>query len=337
MKRINISLEFRRVKIVVTGGAGFIGSHLVDHLLLAGNEVVAIDNLSSGNLKNIQNASLNKSFRFFRKDLRFMGKQEYDDIMGDAEAVFHLSAFADLRRSLVDKNQDFDNNLVPTLKLLDAIAENGIKHLVYFSTSSIYGEPALIPTPESYFPTITSLYAASKISSEAFCQAYSEMYNFRLDIFRFSNIIGERCRRGVIWDFVHKLKVNERILEVLGDGKQSKEFLHVSDAIQAVLSVYSRENGTRISVYNVGSDQNITVDEVANIVSNKVTGRCAKKIFSGGKSGWIGDNPIVSLDISKIKSIGWKQTLNSRKAIEIAVDWTLVEIENEQINDDTAK
>jgi UDP-glucose 4-epimerase len=330
-KRINISKEFIRMKIVITGGAGFIGSHIVDSLLSQGNEVVVIDNLSSGRLANFENARSNNSFNFVERDLRFIDNEELNEILKGTTTVFHLSAFADLRKSLVDMKQDFDNNLVPTLKLLDAVAATGVKHFIYFSTSSIYGEAKVIPTPETYFPIITSLYSASKLSSEAFCQAYSEIFNFRLDIFRFSNIIGERCRRGVIWDFVHKLAGSNQLLEVLGDGKQSKEFLHVSDAIQAVLTVFAHNNTNRVSIYNVGSEQNLTIDEVANIVSHRVTGRRVEKHFTGGKSGWIGDNPIVSLDISRVKELGWKQTIDSRRAIEMTVDWTIQEIHGQSV------
>lgn len=317
------------MKAIVTGGAGFIGSHLVDRLLVEGNEVTVIDDLSTGTLRNLDKAFQSDSFRFIQENIKILKRPDYVDIMDGADAVFHLSSFADLRKSLINKKQDFENNLVPTLQLLDAIAENSVKNVIFASTSSIYGEPEIIPTPESYFPTITSLYSASKLASEAFCQAYSEMYGFRLNIFRFSNIIGDRCRRGVVWDFVHKLTSNPLNLEVLGDGKQSKEFLHVVDAINAVLQAF-RHAGNRVSVYNVGSSKNLTIDFVADIVMKNVLGKKVDKIFTGGKGGWIGDNPIVALDLTRIKSIGWTQTIDSVDAIMRTVNWTLKEINSGQ-------
>jgi UDP-glucose 4-epimerase len=308
------------MKAIVTGGAGFIGSHLVDQLIDDGYAVTVVDNLSCGTMENLKQHKNSSKLKVYNTDIR--DAAALNKIFKDHDVVFHLAAQANIRKSAVDHKSDLDNNIVGTINILEAMVQNKISDFVFSSTSAIYGEAAVRPTPEDYMPIQTSLYGASKLACEAYAEAFGEFAAINSWAFRFSNIIGERCRRGVVWDFVHKLLKNPEELEILGDGKQSKEYLYVKDCVDGIICGYQKAH-ERVNPFNLAIEENKTVDEVADIVTREMQLTSVKRRYSGGKRGWIGDNPIVHLSIEKIKSTGWKPHFSSEEALAITTKWTL--------------
>jgi UDP-glucose 4-epimerase len=311
------------IRAIVTGGAGFIGSHMVDKLLDNGYKVTAIDNLSEGNLKNIAHLKNEGRFEFVQGDLK--DSNLVDHLVGVHDVVFHIAGHANIRTSLVDHRADLDNNLVATLNILEAMQKHHVNDLVFSSTSAIYGEATVVPTPESYMPTQTSLYGASKLACEAYAQAFTEFADISFWAYRFSNVVGERCRRGVTWDFIHKLLRNPRELEILGDGNQSKEYLHVSDCVDGMMTGYNKSR-KKINIFNLAIEQNTSPNDVADIVIREMGLLEVKRRFTGGRRGWIGDNPIVHLSIEKIMSLGWRPKLTGEESVTRTARWTLEEI-----------
>jgi UDP-glucose 4-epimerase len=303
-------------KILVTGGAGFIGSHLVDSLMTAGSEVCVLDNLSAGNLTNIRQWTSNPRFCFLNRDL-INSIDSINDTRFDV--VFHLAANPEVRVSSLNPEIHFKQNIVTTFNLLEYIRKNRINpKFVFASTSAVYGEPAEIPTPENYAPLKPiSVYAATKLACEALITAYAYNYGFNAIIYRLANIIGSRSSHGVIYDFVQKLQKNPNELEVLGDGTQTKSYLHVSDCVNALLHGLEKTN-TQVEIYNVGSEDKINVKTIAKIVINEMNlEKVTVKLTGGvdGGRGWAGDVKIMLLNINKIKSAGWSPKLNSHEAV----------------------
>lgn len=317
--------RFDRMKAIVTGGAGFIGSHLVDRLLEEGYSVTVVDNMSCGRMTNLAQHSGNPRLTVCKVDIR--DSEALKRIFNGHDVVFHLAAQANIRKSLTDHRSDLDNNLIGTLNVMDAMIKNKIHDLVFASTSAVYGEAAVQPTPEDYFPFQTSFYGASKLACEAYAEAYTQLAPVRFWAFRFANVIGERCRRGVIWDFTHKLLNDSSELEILGDGKQSKEYLHAKDCVEGILLGY-RKSSNKTNIFNLGLEEQTIVNRVADLVMEelKLDKRRVKRKYTGGTRGWIGDNPVVVLSIDKIKKLGWKQSVSSEVAIRQTARWT---IENE--------
>ncbi|MDG6962184.1 MAG: SDR family NAD(P)-dependent oxidoreductase, partial [Nitrososphaerota archaeon] len=221
-------------RALVTGGAGFIGSHVVDRLLEEGYEVTAVDNLSEGHLENIAHLKNEKRFRFVKLDLKDRGAT-MKAVKGN-DVVFHMAAQANIRKSIVDHRGDLENNLMAMINVLDGMVEHKVGELVFASSSAVYGEAPVTPTPEDYLSHQTSLYGASKLASESWAESFVQFAPIKVWSFRFANVVGERCRRGVIWDFVHKLQRNPKELEILGNGKQSKEYLHVKDCVEGMMT-----------------------------------------------------------------------------------------------------
>jgi len=311
------------LKAVVTGGAGFIGSHLVDRLVSDGYSVTVLDNMSCGFLENLKRHRNDDGVRVLNVDLR--DAKRLEEVFKGHDVVFHMAAHADIRKSLGDHRADLENNVVGTLNVLEAMYKNGVQDLVFASTSALYGEAEVMPTPEEYYPVQTSLYGASKLACEAYMEAYTQFSPLRFWSFRFSNVVGERCRRGVIWDFVHKLRRNPRELEILGDGKQSKEYLYVEDCVNGMMLGYRRASGS-VNVFNLAIEEQTTVDRVADIVIEEMGLKNVKRRYTGGPRGWIGDNPVVVLSIDRIKKLGWKLKVSSEEAIRRTVRWTLNEV-----------
>jgi UDP-glucose 4-epimerase len=308
------------MKALVTGGAGFIGSHIIDRLLNDGYTVTSLDNMSIGTSKNIEHLKNNRKFKHKTCDLR--NKKDVIKATKGYDVIFHIAAFANLRKSLIHHYFDLENNLITTVNIFEAMLKNEINDIVFSSTSSVYGNAQILPTPETYHPTQTSLYGASKISSEAFAEAYTNLSNIKLCTFRFSNVIGPRCRRGVIWDFVHKLNLNPKQLDILGNGKQSKEYIHVRDCIDGIMLGYKKSRG-KVNIFNLGVEDNMTVDEVADVVIKEMKLKNVKRTYTGTEAGWIGDNAVVQLDLTKIKRLGWKQTVPAERAVAETTRWTL--------------
>jgi len=304
---------------MVTGGAGFIGSHLVDRLLADRWRVRVVDDMSSGTMANLAQHKNNFNITVRRKDIRRV--DSIGKFMKGCDAVFHFAAHADIRSSLRNRAADLENNLIGTLSIIEAMQREAVPDLVFASTSAIYGETSVHPTPEDHLSLQTSLYGASKLACEAFAEAYTQFSPIRFWAFRFANVVGERCRRGVVWDFTKKLLSNPRELEILGDGKQSREFLYVGDCVNGFMSGYEKGQGN-VNVFNLGLQGQTTVDEVANIVIEELGLSSVEKRYTGGIRGWVGDNPIVVLDLRRIMSLGWKPKLSGEEAIRRTVRWS---------------
>ncbi|MDP3105776.1 MAG: NAD-dependent epimerase/dehydratase family protein [Candidatus Methanoperedens sp.] len=304
-------------KIIVTGGAGFIGSHLIDRLLLRGDEVIVIDNLSSGRMDFLKEHVENPDFKFIRLDL--LDLEELKKNVKDADAVFHLAANPDVRLGVSDTRVHLEQNIIATYNLLEAMRINKIKNILFTSTSTVYGEALLIPTPEEYGPLVPiSLYGASKLACEALITSYCSTFDMNSWLFRFANIVGPRGTHGIIVDFMNKLRKNPGSLEILGDGKQRKSYLHVYDCIEAIL--FAMENSNEmVNIFNIGSVDTISATEIGRIVVEEMGLEDMEFKYTGGSRGWKGDVPKMMLSIDKIRSLGWKPVSNSEKSVRDAV------------------
>jgi len=305
---------------LVTGGAGFIGSHIVDRLVSSGLDVRVLDNLSNGNLSNLKNSKDKKNFHFVKKNLEDF--KALKKTLNDVKSVFHIAANPEVRTGFDHPEISFKENIQNTFYLLEAIRQNDIDTMVFASSSTVYGEPEIIPTPESYGPLVPiSPYGASKLACEAMISAYCHTYGINGLMFRFANIIGSRSNHGVIVDFVKKLRINNQKLEVLGDGKQSKSYLHVSDCIDSFFFCLSKLN-KRIEIFNIGNDGMTDVLTIANIVCNCMSLKNVEIKTTGGVDGgrgWKGDVKMMQLDITKLKELGWIPKMSSNLAVEHAV------------------
>ena len=301
---------------VVTGGAGFIGSHLVDTLVAQGNEVLVIDSLVAGRKETISRHIDTCSIRFGQKDLLLDGWQ--DSVEG-ADRLFHLAADPDVRQSAVNPGPTMQNNIMATYRVLEAMRIHNIPELVFTSTSTVYGDAAVIPTPESYTPLEPiSVYGASKLACEALISAYCHSFGMKAHIFRFANIIGSRSGHGVLTDFIRKLEKNPDELEILGDGKQSKSYLEVHECIAAMLYATGKARGT-VNTFNIGSEDWIDVKSIAEIVCEEMHLTGTKFRFTGGERGWVGDVPKMQLSIDRIKGLRWKPQTGSQESVRVAV------------------
>lgn len=307
-----------RKKCFVTGGAGFIGSNLVDALLKQGHEVTVYDNLSTGNLEFLWDASTHKHFRFIEADLHDL--QSLNAGMQGSDIVFHLAANADVRFGPDHPRRDLEQNTIATHNVLEAMRLQQVRQIVFSSTGSVYGEADVIPTPEDApFPIQTSLYGASKLASEALITAYSEAFNIQSFIYRFVSILGERYTHGHVYDFYAKLQKNPQQLHILGNGTQRKSYLYVQDCIDAILlSLEISEQ--KINVFNLGTDEYCTVNDSATWIAEYLNLR-PEFTYSGGDRGWIGDNPFIYLDCSKIRALGWNPKYTIKESVVKTVQY----------------
>ncbi len=295
------------MKTIVTGGAGFIGSHLVDKLISWGYEVIVVDNLSNGKKEN-----LNKKAKFVEGDIK--DAEFCKDNIKDVDVVFHLAAEVDVRKGPEEPNLDFKENIVGTHNILEAMRINNVKKVVFTSSSVVYGEATVMPTPEDYGPLVPiSLYAASKLSDEAMICAYCNTFDMRAWIYRFANVIGSRESHGILFDFIKKLRADPENLEILGDGSQTKSYIHVGDCTDAILVGLDKGND-KVNIYNIGSDDYVDVKKIAELVSKQMN-LAPNFNFTGGDKGWVGDVRHMQLDAKKLKDIGWSPQFNSESAI----------------------
>jgi UDP-glucose 4-epimerase len=309
------------MRLLVTGGAGFIGSHLVDRLMRDGENVRVIDNLSSGSMNNISPWVGNPFFEFINGDL--LDSKTLNQALFGVESVFHFAANPEVRSSKASPEDHFKQNIEATFNLLEEARHLDVmKTLCFASTSTVYGEANTIPTSEDYGPMKPiSLYGASKLACESLISAYSNMYGFKSIIYRLANVVGPRSNHGVIWDFVGKLKANPIELEVLGDGSQSKSYLYVSDCVDGILKGMSSKE--KVSIFNLGSKDRCSVLEIAEEVK-KATGTPNAKIkLTGGVEGgrgWKGDVKLMQLDTAKLESIEWSPRYSSLEAVRLTAE-----------------
>ena len=251
-------------KIMVTGGAGFIGSHLTQKLIDENNEVVVLDNLSTGNNLNLNSCIDRKNFKLIVEDLKNQTSYHLKDI----DTVFHMAADPEVRTGVSNPKLAYEQNIKNTFELLENIRKNDIKQFVFASSSVVYGEPEIIPTPETFGPLLPiSIYGGTKLACEGLISSYCNNYGIKGTIVRFANVVGSRARHGVIWDFIKKLKTNQKKLEVLGNGKQSKSYVHVNDCVDGLL-FSAKHTKKKIDVFNVGNHDMINVLDIASIVCN---------------------------------------------------------------------
>jgi UDP-glucose 4-epimerase len=314
------------MKVLVTGGAGFIGSHLVDRLVSEGYRVRVVDNLSSGRVENLRRHIDSNTIELVIGDL----KDPHTALRSveNADVVFHFAANPEVRVSSIDPGMHFNENIVATFDLLEAMRRKNVKEIVFASSSSVYGEPDFIPVGEGAPLRPVSVYGASKASCESLIHAYTRLYGLRALVLRYANIVGPRMRHGVVWDFIVKLRGNPVELEVLGDGSQVRSYMHVSDAVEATITAWTR-GGSGYQVYNIASEDWIAVDEVADIVVEAMGLKGVRKIYKPVLHGvgWPGDIKRIALKIDRMKSIGFKPRMNSREAVRTAVEELLEELE----------
>ena len=309
------------MNILVTGGAGFIGSHLVDRLLSEGNFVVAYDNLSLGRLENLEEASKNTNFKFVEGDILDREKLWNVFKTNNFDIVFHMAANSDIAKSHANPDVDFDNTFKTTYETLLAMKEFGIKKLVFASTSAIYGDAGK-SVDETFGPLFpASHYGASKLASEGFIASFCENYEIQAWITRFPNVVGERSTHGVIRDFIKKLKKTPNCLEVLGNGMQYKPYVYVKDLVDAILFVW-KNTDDKINYFNIGVETRTRVKEIAQMVIEEM-GLNAKIEYTGGDRGWVGDVPEFSYNLDKIRKLGWKASYTSNEAVRKAIQYIL--------------
>ena len=297
---------------LVTGGAGFIGSNLVDRLLAAGHTVRAYDNLSSGQMDFVRPASGQARFTLVRGDV--LDLEALTEATRGCDAVFHLAANADVRFGLQHPRKDLEQNTIATSNVLEAMRACGVRRLAFSSTGSVYGEPHVFPTPEDApFPIQTSLYGASKLACEGLIAAYCEGFGFQACIFRFVSILGERYSHGHVFDFYRSLRANPETLTVLGSGHQRKSYLYIQDCINAILLAMEQASA-KVNVFNLGTDEYCEVnDSIAWITSE--LGVTPRLSYTGGERGWVGDSPFIFLDCRRIRSLGWAPRLSIREGV----------------------
>ena len=312
------------MRALVTGGAGFIGSHLVDELVDAGYSVKIIDNLSSGNLALVNHQIAAGNAEFIEGDVTSI-----DDVLQatkEVDVVFHMAANPDIRLGTQVTDTDLKQGTIATYNILEAMRINNVNKIVFASSSVVYGEDAPMPTPESFGPCLPiSLYGASKVGSEGLITSWVGTFDFQAWIFRFANIIGNRGTHGVIFDFIHKLKRDNTRLEVLGNGLQEKSYMEVKDCVRGMMHIFNTSTSP-INLYNLGSHDTCSVRRIAEIVVEETGCRDATIEYTGGDRGWAGDIPRAMLSIEKMLSTGYDVKYNSEAAVRHTTKCLIEEI-----------
>ncbi len=306
-------------QILVTGGAGFIGGHLVD-ALIGSNRISVLDNFSSGNRDVIEHHLSDPAFTLVEADL--LDPAAVNGVVEGKDLVFHLAANPDVKLGTEDTRVHLEQNVLATYNLLESMRKHDIKEIAFTSTSTVYGEAEVVPTPEDYGPLRPiSLYGASKLACEALISSYCHTFDMRSWIFRFANIVGERGTHGVLVDFIDKLNKNPGELEILGSGKQKKSYLEVRDCVEAMICCVEKGHD-RVNIFNIGSADAIDVVEIADIVSDKMKLQNVAYRYTGGIDGrgWKGDVKMMHLSINAAESLGWRPRHSSKESIEAAVE-----------------
>ena len=299
------------MKALITGGAGFIGASLAERLVSDGHDVLVLDNLSTGKPEFIEAIKDNPNFSFREIDTL---KDDITEYFSGVDTVFHFSANRDVRTGADNTKIDLEQNIIATHNVLEAMRKKSVGKIIFASTSAVYGN-AETPTKETHHLSPISLYGASKASCEALITAYSHTFGIDYCILRMANIIGPKSDHGVVPDFISKLKKNPKRLEILGDGNQTKSYLYIDDCVDGIMGCSQRRN----KIFNLGSEDRVTVKEIARAVSDAMS-LSPEFTFTGGPQGWKGDVPVMLLDISRAKGVGWKPKLSSGEAVRKTVD-----------------
>lgn len=304
----------------ITGGAGFIGSNLAGRLSGAGVQVVIVDDFRTGRREFLDSALRRPGVRLVQGNV--LDAAVLEDAVAGCDWVFHLQANADVRRGLEHPWRDLEQNTIATANVLEAMRAQGVSRIMFASSGSVYGEPEVFPTPEDApFPVQTSLYAASKLAGEGLIEAYAAGYGFTGLICRFVSILGEHYTHGHVFDFFCALKRDPTRLQVLGDGRQEKSYLYIGDCISAILAAVERhrdEPGAHI--YNLGAEETVVVDDSVKIITEHLS--LSPRIeHTGGRRGWTGDSPLILLDTTRIRGLGWRPRLTIAEGIVRTLDW----------------
>lgn len=307
------------MKALVAGGAGFIGSHLVDALLAAGYEVVCIDNFFIGTRENIRHLEGEPRFIFYEQDLSDFGKTLAIFEREKPDHVFHMAANSDIQASANDPLIEYQNTYSTTFVLLECMRRTGVKKLFFASTSAVYGEQMGAEVGEETVAlSPISYYGGAKLGSEGIISAFTYMNDLQTLVFRFPNVIGPRLTHGVIFDFVKRLKADPSHLRILGDGRQSKPYLYVMDLVDAIMRFKDVPAG--ITLYNVGVESQTSVTRIGEIVCEKMGLSDIPFEYTGGRGGWKGDVPVFAYDLSKIHTAGWSAKMTSDEAVAKTVE-----------------
>lgn len=304
------------MKVLVTGGAGFIGSHLVDSLLSKGNEVVCVDNLLLGNKENIEEANKNKMFEFHEFDL--LDKYKLNSLfeINNFDRVYHLAANSDIQEGIKSTNRDLELTFLSTFNVLESMRNNDVNEFFFTSSPAIFGRHK-VSLSENLEMNPESLYGASKLASEAYVKTFSSLYGIKSWILRLSNTVGERSTHGILYDFLHKLTKSDTELVVLGDGSQLKPYMYVHELIECIFYVTENSNDL-INIFNVGPKDGVRVSRIAEL-SIEGFGSNQKIRYTGGETGWKGDIPFYSHDSKKLRDLGWEVKLTSEEAVIKAI------------------
>ncbi len=307
-------------RALITGGAGFIGSNLADRLIADGHEVVVYDDFSTGQHRFLESFTASPRATVVEGDV--LDGAGLRAAMEGCDTIFHLAANADVRFGLQDPSRDFEQNTVGTFTVLEAMRAAGVDRILFSSSGSVYGEPEVAPTPEDCpFPVQTSLYAASKLAGEALIQAYCEGYGFTGVVLRFVSVLGERYTHGHLYDFTRALREDPSVLVVQGDGRQRKSYMYVGDCIDAVAMLARRPDGAGTSsVFNLGTDEVSDVNTSIRAVCTHL-GVEPRLDYTGGTRGWIGDSPLIHLDCSRVRALGWAPRLTIAESVQRTLDW----------------
>lgn len=303
-------------RVFVTGGAGFIGSHLVDRLVAEGCQVTVYDNLSLGRREHLTGA-LAAGVSLVVADLLDLERLSRE--MERHDEVWHMAANSDIQQGTRSSRLDLEQGTLVTFNVLEAMRRRGVGAIRFASSSVVYGEPTRLPTPEDYGPLQPiSLYGAAKLAAEGLITAFSHCYGLQAHIFRFANIVGQRSTHGILHDFAAKLRASPEELEVLGDGRQRKSYLTVDECVDAMLFA-AHHAGQPVNVFNLGSGDSVTVARIAEHVVERWTGGRARLRYTGGDRGWPGDVPRMLLDTARLNALGWRASRTSEEAILQAV------------------
>lgn len=300
------------MRCVVTGCAGFIGSHLTDRLLAEGHQVAGIDNFSTGQRRFLAGALAHPAFTLHQVDL--LEPDALTAAFEGAERVYHFAANADVRRGFDHPRRDLEQNTLATSNVLEAARKGGARQLVFASTGSVYGDATVVPTPEDApFPLQTSLYGASKVACEGLISAYTEASGLQAFIFRFVSVLGARYTHGHVFDFYRALKADPTRLHVLGNGRQRKSYMDVEDCLDGIALALARAAG-RCNVFNLGVDGVCEVNDSVAWISEAMGCRPVLT-YGGGERGWVGDSPLIHLDTSRIRALGWQPRIGIREGV----------------------
>jgi len=308
--------EYSFMKCFVTGGAGFIGSHLVDYLLDKKYDVTVFDDLSSGKKEFIAHHFDKPNFSFIKADL--INKRRVNKEIKDHDVVFHIAANPDVRRG-ADDPDIARKDILATYNLLDAMRLHDIKKIVFSSSSVIYGETPSIPLPETYGPLLPiSVYGAAKLAAEGLISSFAHTFSMQAWMFRFANVVGIRGTHGVIVDFINKLRKDPTTLEILGDGKQRKPYLYVTECVEGIMHGFYNSD-EELNVFNLGVESTTDVTRIGELVVKELGLKDVSFTYTGGKRGWKGDVPHFQFDITKIKNLGWNPSLSSDETVTKAI------------------